>query len=133
MDELRGLDRSKGFSLIHADLHAGNVLMEGSRVSVIDFDDTVFGWHTFDLAVALFPYVDDPRLPDFRTALITGYRDGHALPDNHDAQIDLFLVVRSLMVIGWMWARPDIQPVKRLPARIRIASRLTRTWLDDHI
>ncbi|MBM4202963.1 MAG: hypothetical protein FJ194_02275 [Gammaproteobacteria bacterium] len=130
-EELRVLDRSQGFSLIHADLHAWNVLMEGDRISVIDFDDAAFGWHAFDLAVALYPFIEDPRLTDFRTAITEGYRLSHDLPPEREKQIDLFLVVRSLMVLGWMWARPDIQPEQRLPARIRIAVRCVNAWLSE--
>lgn len=129
-DELSVLDRSQGFSLIHADLHAWNVLMDGERISVIDFDDAVFGWHTFDLAVALYPFIEDPRLTDFRAAMMEGYRLSHDLPPARERQIDIFLVVRSLMVLGWMWARPDIQPEQRLPARIKIAVSCVKAWLS---
>jgi len=128
-DELSVLDRSQGFSLIHADLHAWNVLMDGERISVIDFDDAAFGWHTFDLAVALYPFIDDARFKDFRAAITEGYRDCRDLPPERERQIEMFLVVRSLMVLGWMWARPDIQPEQRLPARIRIAVRCVNEWL----
>ena len=33
------------FGLIHADLHPYNVLVQGDRFTVIDFDDAGFGWH----------------------------------------------------------------------------------------
>ena len=41
------------FGMIHADLHHGNLLADGERLTVIDFDDCAFGWHLYDLAVAL--------------------------------------------------------------------------------
>ena len=33
------------YSMIHADMHPGNVLVDGDRLTVIDFDDAGFGWH----------------------------------------------------------------------------------------
>ena len=33
------------YSLIHADMHPGNILVDGDRLTVIDFDDAGFGWH----------------------------------------------------------------------------------------
>lgn len=128
--ELEQLDRTpRNWSLIHADLHAWNVLVDGQRASVIDFDDAAFGWHAFDLAVALYPWVDDPRFEHMRDELLSGYRGQRALSGTMESEVAMFLVVRSLMVIGWMWARPEIQPERRLPARITLAVRLAERWL----
>lgn len=44
----------EGWGLIHADLHAENlVLTEDREVAVIDFDDCGFGWHMLDMATVL--------------------------------------------------------------------------------
>src|SRR4029077_15427119 len=51
--ERYGRDSSM-FSMIHADLHQHNVLVDGERLTVIDFDDAGFGWHQYDIAVALY-------------------------------------------------------------------------------
>ena len=40
------------YSMIHADMHPGNVLVDGDRLTVIDFDDAAWGWHAYDIAVA---------------------------------------------------------------------------------
>ena len=53
----RALDRygrdPATFSLIHADLHHANLLVNDRDLSIIDFDDAGFGWHQYDIAVAL--------------------------------------------------------------------------------
>jgi len=36
-----------------ADLPPGNLLVHKDQLAVIDFDDAGFGWHHYDLAVAL--------------------------------------------------------------------------------
>ena len=46
------------FGMIHADLHSQNVLIQGKSLSVIDFDDSGFGWYGFDLAVAIWDRLD---------------------------------------------------------------------------
>ncbi|GIS21109.1 MAG: hypothetical protein CM15mP120_30250 [Pseudomonadota bacterium] len=46
------------FGMIHADLHANNVLRNNGQLYVIDFDDAGFGWHAFDLAVAVYDQLD---------------------------------------------------------------------------
>ena len=58
--------------MIHADLHPGNVVISGDRLHVIDFDDAGFGWHAYDLAVALKDYQNDPQFDAYQTALIQG-------------------------------------------------------------
>ena len=42
-----------GYSVIHADMHPGNIVVDGDRLTVIDFDDAGFGWHQYDIATAL--------------------------------------------------------------------------------
>ena len=52
--------RPSSYGVIHADLHPHNVLIDDrDRLTVIDFDDTAFGWRLYDLAVARLP----SRLP----------------------------------------------------------------------
>lgn len=99
---------SRPYSLIHADLHASNVVFHGSRLHIIDFDDSGFGWHSFDLAVALHNLKDSPQYNHFKSSLLDGYSDVRAISIEDIEMIELFLVVRSLASIGWITARPDL-------------------------
>ena len=96
------------FSLIHADLHAANVIVDGERLHVIDFDDAGFGWHAYDFAVALYHHQDDAAYPAIRDALIEGYQQVRPVADDTVAMIPLFLLIRSLASIGWTAARPEL-------------------------
>jgi Ser/Thr protein kinase RdoA (MazF antagonist) len=96
------------FSLIHADLHPGNVVVDGERLHVIDFDDAAFGWHIYDFAVALKNYEGDPEFSTYQTALISGYRRQRQIDDEALALIPLFLLIRALNSIGWADARPEL-------------------------
>lgn len=105
---LRGLSTSPAvFGLIHADLHARNVIVNGRRLHVIDFDDAGFGWHAYELAVALHAHQRHPRREAFLAALVKGYRRVRPLADAVVATVPLFLLVRTLASIGWTATRPE--------------------------
>ncbi|MFT7597913.1 MAG: Ser/Thr protein kinase RdoA (MazF antagonist) [Acidimicrobiales bacterium] len=107
--ELAALSVEKDrFGLIHADLHLGNLMATGPDLTMIDFDDSGFGWFAHELAVSLHPVKDELWYPEARTALLAGYRDVWPLDLEEEDLVDLFLVVRSLMIVGWLAARPDI-------------------------
>ena len=97
------------YSMIHADLHPKNfVITESGGLHVIDFDDAGFGWHQYELAVALCDLEDEPYSEEILEALVFGYRAVRPLSDEALSLIPLFLVIRSLVSIGWRWERPDL-------------------------
>ncbi|MEM7341273.1 MAG: phosphotransferase [Actinomycetota bacterium] len=101
------------FGLIHADLHLGNIMADGAHVTAIDFDDAGYGWFVYELAVALHPVLDDPAYADARQRLLEGYRRVHPFDEHEEALIDAFLVIRCLIIVGWLDARPEL-PVHSL-------------------
>ena len=114
------------FSLIHADLHPGNVLIDGDHLAVIDFDDAAFGWHLYDFAVALVFYEDHTHFAGFRDACLRGYAAVRPLPGDVVRLLPMFLLIRRLVQIGWLNARPELpersdleQRKEEILARIR--------------
>ncbi|NJK43451.1 MAG: phosphotransferase [Pleurocapsa sp. SU_196_0] len=57
------------WGLIHADLHSGNMIWQGSGLAVIDFDRCGFGPLGFDISTAL-GYLED----EARAAFLDGYK-----------------------------------------------------------
>ena len=107
-DALSAYGKQRGdYSLIHADLHPANVIVAGGRLHVIDFDDAGFGWHQYEIAVALYHYRHDPRFGALRDALLLGYRRQRPLAVDAVRLLPLFLLIRSLAMIGWGAARPE--------------------------
>ena len=107
---------ARTFSLIHADLHPRNVLIDGARAAVIDFDDSGFGWHQYDLAVALVAYQDHPDFVMFRDACIAGYRSVRTISDSDLALLPMFLLIRDMAQMGWHHQRPEVvRPAAVLP------------------
>jgi Ser/Thr protein kinase RdoA (MazF antagonist) len=115
------------FSLIHADLHPRNVLIDGAHAAVIDFDDSGFGWHQYDLAVALIVYQDHPDFVMFRDACIAGYRSVRTISDADLALLPMFLLIRSMAQIGWLHQRPELPWAAVLP---RTKERICRKAAD---
>jgi Ser/Thr protein kinase RdoA (MazF antagonist) len=112
---------ARTFSLIHADLHPRNVLIDGAHAAVIDFDDSGFGWHQYDLAVALVAYQGHSDFVMFRDACIAGYRSVRTISDADLALLPMFLLIRELAQMGWYHQRPEVPrdaELPRLKARI---------------
>ena len=119
------------YSMIHADLRSANILVDEDRVFVIDFDDAGFGWHLYDMAVALLDYATSPNYESIRDALIAGYRSKRPITDEELALLPMFLVIRTLASLGWLSARPEVGLYKFLPALAEHACSGARALLDD--
>lgn len=98
-----------GYSLIHADMHPGNVLVDGDRLTVIDFDDAGFGWHLYDIAVVLTYWQSKPNAAAIERAFLRGYRAARPLPDTAEAAIPVFRLIRVMASIGWFHQRPELK------------------------
>lgn len=88
--------------LIHADVLRENVLVNGRSVSLIDFDDSGFGYRLHDLGTALVQTIAHAEHPQLRDALMAGYR-------TTDTQmVETFILARTLASVGW--TMPRLQP-----------------------
>jgi len=101
------------YGVIHADLHPGNLLVGGDKLTVIDFDDAAFGWHQYDLAVALIRHQSRPDFAAIEAACLRGYRGARDLPEPALDLVPMFRLVRGLAQIGWLHQRPEIDPGER--------------------
>lgn len=99
------------FGLIHADVLRENVLVNGNAMSLIDFDDSGFGFRLHDLGTVLSQNLYEPALPDIARALIAGYT---TLRPADPEMVAVFTLARTLASVGWTMPRlaPD-DPVHR--------------------
>jgi len=113
------------YGMIHADLNANNVLRNGEKLSVIDFDDAGFGWHAFDLAVAIWDRMDaltgQTYFEAAYKALLKGYRTRRGTCDRVTEHVPLFLLIRSLMLLRWMQDRPEVGYTAFIPRLLELA------------
>ncbi|GHD00386.1 phosphotransferase enzyme family protein [Zhihengliuella salsuginis] len=125
------------FGVIHADLTPENVLVSGSGMTLIDFDDFGEGWHLFDLATALFFYTPHPRYEDFRTALFGGYQSVRGVPSGFFAAWDVLLLARATTYLGWAGQRAgdpeaDFIADRVAPHVVRMAQDYLRSRAHGH-
>ena len=90
------------FGLIHADLRLANLLVEGDRTAIIDFDDLGFGWFLYDLATALSFLEERPDVPDLIASWLAGYRRVASVPADAEAEIWTLIMLRRLQLVGWV-------------------------------
>ncbi len=98
---------------IHADVLRENVLVDGDRLSLIDFDDSGWGPPLYDLGTALSQSLDEPACPDLRDALMQGY----GTTDTEG--VETMVLARCCASVGWMIGRvpPDSPVTARFIAR----------------
>ncbi len=111
--------------LIHADALGDNILRGPGGLALIDFDDSGWGYRSYDLATALIQEVDAPNHADLRDAILDGYQTirpvmSHSLP--------MFLMLRAMASCGWVMSRAGPQDPRQAVYAAR-AVRLAREWL----
>jgi len=100
-------ESAENFGLIHADLHPDNIVYNGEDLALIDFDDTAYGWHLYEIATVL---IMDRFAPDFealRAALLEGYREHRDLSEQDVELLSAFLLIRGMAIIGWFHQRAE--------------------------
>lgn len=118
------------FGLIHGDFLPENVLIDGDRVTLLDFDDCGFGWFLFDIATALAMPTLRPEADELAAAFVDGYRSVRALPDAELAHLPLFLALRAATYAGWVHTRRTTEFARSLgPAITGVAVRTVRSYL----
>jgi Ser/Thr protein kinase RdoA (MazF antagonist) len=95
----RGPER---FGLVHADIRLANLLIDGGRVCVIDFDDCGFAWFGYDFATTISFMEDHPRVPELRAAWLEGYRSVAEFAAADEAELDTFVMLRRLLLVAWI-------------------------------
>jgi Ser/Thr protein kinase RdoA (MazF antagonist) len=102
------------FGLIHCDLRLANLLIDGSDVKVIDFDDSGFGWYMYDAATPVSFYEHEPQVPALLDAWKTGYRRVMELPKADEDEIPTFIMLRRLLLVAWIGSHAETDLAKSM-------------------
>ena len=102
------------FGLVHCDLRLANLLMDGSAVKVIDFDDCGFGWHMYDAATPLSFYEHEPQVPELIAAWKEGYRRVAPLLKADETEIPTFVMLRRLLLVAWIGSHHETDLAKSM-------------------
>lgn len=128
-DRLAQIGDKLDFGLIHADLVRENVMVDGDRLQLIDFDDGGFGYRLFDIATTLIRNQNEPDYDALKAALIEGYLSVRNLDL---AALDLFVVLRAATYVGWIITRMHEDGSEARNARfVAHARALARTYLSE--
>ena len=82
---------------------------EQPGLRAIDFDDAGFGWHHYELAVAVYDYEGTAHHEAVTQALVSGYRAERELRDRAVELLPLFTLIRTLAQIGRLGERPELR------------------------
>lgn len=116
----KGADRG----LIHADPLRENVFRGADGLTLIDFDDSGFGFRLYDLTTALSQSLDDDNYGDLRSAILAGYAEQRPLDDQAERLFPLFAMLRTFASLGWVMPRlsADHPAIPRYVDRARKAA-----------
>jgi Ser/Thr protein kinase RdoA (MazF antagonist) len=95
------------FGLIHGDLRLANLLVQGDRLTVIDFDDSGFGWRLYDLATALSLTEDATAAPAAAHAWLNSYSKRRPISTAERAAAPDMIMLRRIQVLAWFGSHAD--------------------------
>ena len=106
---------------VHADVLRENVLVGPAGLSLIDFDDSGWGYPLYDLGTVLSQCLDEPAFADLQAALMQGYGTTDI------ATVEAMILLRCCASVGWAMTRlPPGHPVhaRHIARAVGLARRL---------
>lgn len=89
------------FGLIHGDLRLANLLTDGSRIHVIDFDDCGTSWYLYDLSTAMSLLEHLPEAESLVQAWLRGYQRVLPLTKVQMDMVRHLIMMRRIQVLSW--------------------------------
>lgn len=124
--------------LIHADLRPSNIMTDGEDLTIIDFDDSGFGFYLYDFAAALTFYEHQPEASAMAAGWLEGYTRVSPLSRAQLEAASALSLVRRLTMLGWSTThREDSLPPElwnaNLPGTVEVGSRYLQNplWLIE--
>jgi Ser/Thr protein kinase RdoA (MazF antagonist) len=83
-------------------MRPANLLVDGNRLGVIDFDDCGLSWFPYDFAAAVSFLETEPYLGDLMAAWVEGYRKVSPLSKEDEAALPMFVMLRRMQLTAWV-------------------------------
>ena len=112
IDEIMALPKdTDSYGLIHYDIHPWNFIIEGEKIKVFDFDDSVYGWFALDIGIALYHGLwwgrENDAGHDFTNEMIEsflrGYLSVNPLSDFWLSKLPMFMKYRQICKFSWFY------------------------------
>lgn len=121
------------FGLIHADMRLANLIIDDGSTRLIDFDDCGLGWFMYDFAAGISFMEDHPQIPALKEAWVRGYRKVRDLSEEHEYEIDTFIMMRRMALLAWIGSHIDVDEAKTLAPRFApVTAELAEEFLKEH-
>jgi Ser/Thr protein kinase RdoA (MazF antagonist) len=121
------------FGLVHADLRLSNLIIDGERLCVIDFDDCGFSWYLYDFAAAISFIEHEPYIPELLDSWIAGYRTVAPLSDDEAEIIPVFIMLRRMLLTAWIASHSETPIAQQLGEDYTHGTvALARAFLAEH-
>jgi len=99
------------YGLIHNDMHPWNFYIDGDKINVFDFDDSLYGWFALDIGIALYHGLwwgrKNDAGNDFTNKIIEnfikGYLSANQLSDFWLSKIPMFMKFRQICKFSWFY------------------------------
>lgn len=112
ISEIMDLPKDKdSYGLIHYDIHPWNFIIEGEKINVFDFDDSLYGWFAMDIGISLYHGLwwgrQNDAGHDFTDEIIRhflqGYLSANHLSDYWLSKIPIFMKYRQICKFSWFY------------------------------
>ena len=105
---------SDRFGLVHADLRLANLLVDGARLGVIDFDDCGFSWFFYDFAAAVSFMEHEPVVAELQASWLDGYRAIAPVSREDELMLPIFVMLRRMLLTAWIASHSDTETAQKL-------------------
>jgi len=121
------------YGLVHADTRLANLLVHDGAVSVIDFDDSGFGWYLYDLGTSVSFFEHEPVVPALVDSWLAGYRAHGEVTAADENEIWTFIMFRRLLLVAWIGSHRAVDIAAELGAGYtRDSCDLAERYLSRH-
>ena len=105
--EIEEIGTEEDYGLVHADMTLNNCLLEQGQLGVIDFADSRYSSHYYDLAVPLVDFteywqIENRKYEQLRERFYQGYSGVRPLGSRYESAVETFMVARAFDVVEWI-------------------------------
>jgi Ser/Thr protein kinase RdoA (MazF antagonist) len=110
--------------LLHADANLTNLVFDGTRIGILDFDNMGYGPRIYELMAPIYSiyelelsdniHISSNALSPLTEALLAGYGANIRLSDAELESIPLIQAIKLFGAMGWMVSRKDQSQSRRL-------------------
>jgi Ser/Thr protein kinase RdoA (MazF antagonist) len=120
------------FGLVHCDMRAANLLVEGERLGVIDFDDCGLSWFGYDFAASVSFIEHEPVVPALLAAWLEGYGRVSPFPEAQARLLPMLVMLRRMQLTAWIASHAETPTARALgPAYTQGTVELAGAYLAD--